>query len=432
MNILLVCPHPPTVPCFFEKYATPPLGLQQLAAVTPKKHTVKIIDERFEGINYNKKYDLVGITTITASAIHAYEIADKFRKRGMPVILGGYHASVLPDEAKQHADSVVIGEADLIWPNLLQDLEKGKLRPFYKDEIPVDPTLITPPDRNASKNRYILAAVQATRGCPIGCEFCTISNLSGGKVFRKRPVENVINEIKSIKHRALVFYDASLTIDPSYAKDLFKEMKGLKKKFSAYGNINSLGKDDELLELSKEAGCTAWFIGFESINQNTINSVGKSTNIVEEYGKAIKKIKSHGISVIGSFMFGLDTDTPDVFDATLEAIEIWEIDSAEFSPLTPYPGTSIFRRFEDEGRILTKDWSLYTCSGNVLFQPKNMTIQEFLDGIDKLEDFYSMSRFLRRVVRTIKLGFSPFLGIATWSFFTKAPYVVLQTFGKRL
>ena len=266
MKIALVCPHPPTIPTLLERYVTPPLGLQILAAKTPDKHYVKIIDERFRKAKMREHYDVIGITPIAASVPHAYKEADEYRKNGIKVIIGGYHASVLPEEAKQHADSVVLGEAEQLWPRILEDIKIGRLKPFYKCEGPLDPGLIPAAKRDASENRYLIAGIQATRGCPAGCKFCMIRKNEGIR-FRSRPVQNVINEIENINNKRLVFFDASLTIDPKYSISLFKEMKSLNKKFVCNGTINVLSQNEELLKNAREAGCTSWFIGFESIIQ---------------------------------------------------------------------------------------------------------------------------------------------------------------------
>ncbi|RLF34310.1 MAG: B12-binding domain-containing radical SAM protein, partial [Thermoplasmata archaeon] len=394
MRILLVMPHPNAKRTLLSRFTYPSLTLQQIAAITPKEHLVEIVDERYEKINFNKNYDVVGISCLTYNSIRGYEIADIFRKKGTKVVFGGYHASLLPHEAKQHADSVVIGEAEITWPILLRDLEKGMLKPFYRADKLIEPEQIPAARHDIGSYNPFTEAIQASRGCPVGCEFCAMQKIEG-PIFRGRPVDNVIEEMKTIKAKNIFFADASLTINPTYTKKLFQKMKEINKKFECFGNINILTKDDELLRLASEAGVSTWYVGIESISQKNINAAGKTTNKVKEYSNAIKKIKDHGMMITGFFMFGFDGDTPDIFDKTLQAMIKWKIDEASFSILTPYPGTRLYERLEKEGRITTKDWSKYT-EGHVNFIPKNMTQEQLLQGMKKIAtEFYSYPNIIK-------------------------------------
>jgi len=396
MKILLITPHPNPKKSFFNKFSYPCLTLQQIAAITPKEHSVEILDERYGSIDFNKKYDLVGISCLTYNSLRGYEIANEFRKRGIPVVLGGYHPTLLPDEAKQHADSIVIGEAELTWPQVIKDVENGTLKSFYKADKPVDPEKI-PAARHDMGVYTFMEAVQASRGCPTGCDFCAMNKIEG-RIFRARPVKNIIEEMKAIKTKTIFFTDASLTINPKYTKSLFKEMAKLNKKFHCFGNINVLSRDDEFLKLAKEAGVDRWYVGIESISQESIDDIGKGTNKVENYGKAIEKIKEHGMNVTGFFVFGLDHDGHDIFERTLKAMYEWGLDSVSFSILTPYPGTKLFERFEKEGRITSYDWSRYA-EGNVNFKPKMMSEGELQSGIRGIAaDFYSAKNSLKRSI----------------------------------
>ncbi len=384
-----------------------PLTFAQLIALTPNYYEMKIVDERIgDNIDFNEKYDLVGISSLTYCANHAYEVADRFRSKGIPVVIGGYHASTLPEEAKEHADSVLVGEAELSWPQLLKDFENGKLKPFYKQDKPVDPRLISYSYRGSINDYYPCGDVQATRGCPYGCEFCSIQNVEG-PYYRKRPIENVIEEIKSLKNTLFAFYDPSLTIDVEYTKLLFKEMIGLKKRFLCHGNVNVLNENEDLIELSKKAGCQAWFIGFESINQKNLDSV-KKKNKVEYYEEAVKKIRKHGVAVKGLFMFGFDADTLDSFPTTLKFIKKLKLDVAYFSVLTPLPGTPVFKRYGEENRLLTKDWSEYDWN-NVVFEPKNMTREALYNNTRAVvKNYYSYFNMLRRTIDNGNLDFARF------------------------
>jgi len=388
-----------------------------LATVTPTEHSIKFIDERYQRINYNEECDIVGISSMTSSAVRAYEIADKFRVQGIPVILGGWHASALPDEAKQHADSVVLGDAEESWPQLLKDLEKGELKPFY--EKPVDLKTIPAACRNMILHREIsfIGEIQATRGCSMGCKYCSVTNSIHRREFRIRPIEDIVKEISSLPSKYFLFLDSSLTLNPKFTKQLFKAMKRLNKKFSCNGNVSILHRDDELLKLAREAGCVEWAIGFESISQKSLSLVGKTTNNVEEFSHTINKIHDHGIAVKGNFMFGLDGDHPDIFDKTIDAINDWDLDLVDFSILTPFPGTPLFDYLEKEKRIITRDWSKYD-GFHVVYKPKHMSPQELFDEVTRVRrTVYSIYNNIRRATKCLKFGPYSFLTTGIPNFF---------------
>jgi radical SAM superfamily enzyme YgiQ (UPF0313 family) len=385
----------------------PTLQAREFAAITPKHHAVSVMNERYSPIDYDTAYDVVLINFVTSTAPRAYEIADTYRKKGVPVILSGFHASALPDEAKQHADSVLIGRNEQGWLAVLQDIEQKKLQPFYHTP-PYNTSLILPPTNISLPGLVMTGALEATRGCPYRCEFCPETNIQGGASFYKRPVHEVIAEIKTIPQKTLMFYDTSLTIDPSYTKELFEKMKGLHKKFFCNGNVDVLAHDGELVRLSREAGCVAWLVGFESICQNTLQAIGKTTNTVEEYAQAIRNIHQNHMVVIGDFMFGFDTDSADVFEKTLKTIKELQIDVADFSILTPFPGTPLFNKLDDEKRILTKEWKYYNM-GHVVFKPKQMTPEELLRGAQQMyAEFYTPLSSMKRILQNLNRGLYPF------------------------
>lgn len=368
------------------------MTLKQLVAVIPGKHEVELLDERYQTVDLNWDGDLVGISCFTYSANHAYYIADEFRKRGKKVILGGYHPSALPKEAKQHADSVVIGEGEISLPKLLKDVEQGKIKPFYQSPL-VNPEKI-PSAKLVGKDLTFMAAVQATRGCPFQCKFCSIHNIEGPH-FRPRPIKDVIEEIRNIPQKKIFFVDSSLTINPHYTKELFREMKDLNRIIDCSGNVNVLAKDEKLLNLARDAGVKRWHVGFESLSQITINDAGKKSNKIMEYEKAVKKVRDYGMTIIGLFMFGFDADTNNVFDTTLNTISEWNLDHVRFSIVTPYPGTRLYEKLDTEGRILTRNWSLYD-SDHVVIRPVHMTPQELYDGTwDIIKRFYSLPQIIR-------------------------------------
>jgi len=378
-----------------------------LAALTPKHYEIEVIEQIGSKIDFDKKYDLVGISCLTKDAFRAYHVADEFRKRGIPVIIGGFHPSALPEEAKQHADSVVIGEADETWPEIIKDFENGKLKPFYYPTRPVDPKNIPRP-RTDIYPKDAQFAIHATRGCPGKCDFCAITHMKHRSVFRMRPIEDVVNEIKSQPWKTFYFYDDSLTLNTKYALKLFNEIKDLNKNFFAFSNIYTLGKYDELLKAAKEAGCVGWAIGFESVSQESLNSVGKSANKVEDYASTIKKIHDTGMFILGFFIFGFDHDHLDIFDKTDEFVRKNNIDVPRAYILVPYPGTPVYDRFEKEGRLLSKDWSKY--QGHVVFQPKHMSPEELYTNTKRLYNkWYKKTNIFLRTFKGLKYGFEPMI-----------------------
>jgi radical SAM superfamily enzyme YgiQ (UPF0313 family) len=380
---------------------------RQLAAVTPQNHTVEILEGN-KTVDFNTVYNVVHINFKTGLAPQAYKIADTFRQKGRTVVLSGYHPSALPEEAKQHADSVIVGDAVTLWPLVIKDLEDGTLQPFYKStDIS---SLILPSTQNIHlKGLQLTNSIEATRGCPQKCDFCQDSNIRDGAVFRVRPLDDVIKEIQALQQKIFFFTDFSLTIDIRYTKELFRRMNGLGKKFVCGGNVDVLAEDDELLRLSREAGCIEWISGFETFSQEALDGAHKKSNIVEEYARAIKKIHRYRMAVFGTFVLGFDEDTPDIFDTMRSHIGRLGIDAVNFAILTPYPGTPLFSRLEKEGRILTKDWGKYNRK-NVVFSPKNMTKEELEVGFQHITRKCStLPSIGYRSIRSLYLGVYPFL-----------------------
>ncbi|MEM0466357.1 MAG: radical SAM protein [Candidatus Thermoplasmatota archaeon] len=384
-------------------FGYPIITLPHLAALTPKNHTVSIVDENYEPVDFSIDADLVGITSYTMTAPRAYQLADEFRSHGKKVVLGGYHPTALPDEAAVHADSVVLGEAEGVWADVLADAEQGKLKPRYGPKPDFDMAAVPGIRRDLIKHNPILGAVQTTRGCPNQCEFCAIASFCKHGV-KHRPVQNVVDEIRAMPNRFFIIHDPSLTVNPKYARELFQEMirQKINKSWVANGNANVLGKIDEtFLNLARRAGCAEWFVGFESVSQAALNGIKKTVNTVDDFKKTIKRVHDHGMTVQGGIIFGFDQDTPDIFDTTLEKMYEWELDVVEVNILTPYPGTPLFERLEREGRILTKDWSRYN-QVDVVFQPKQMTVDELYGGARHVaRQFYAVDKILPRMVRSM-------------------------------
>jgi radical SAM superfamily enzyme YgiQ (UPF0313 family) len=381
---------------------------RQLAAVTPPHHTVLILEGN-QRIDYNTNYDVVHINFKTALAQSAYRIADRFRQKGTIVVLSGYHPSAVPEETMQHADSVIVGDAVTLWPQVVHDIETKNLQPFYTSKESRESLVLPSTHKIITKGLQLTNSIEATRGCPQRCDFCQDSNIRDGGVFRTRSIDDVLEEIATLQQKIFFFTDFSLTIDVSYTKTLFRRMRGLKKKFICGGNVDVLAEDNELLRLSHEAGCIEWISGFETFSQEAMNSAGKKTNIVEEYSAAVKKIHRYKMAVFGTFVLGFDEDTPDIFDTMQDHIGRLGVDAVNFAILTPYPGTPLFQRLDREGRILTKDWSKYNRK-NVVFQPKQMTKEELEAGFLNVTRYFSSLPYLGfRTVRSLNRGVYPFL-----------------------
>ena len=383
-------------------FGYPSITIPHIAAITPREHSVEILDENYEDVDFEKEVDLVGISCLTETALHVYELSDEFRKRGKKVVIGGYHASALPKEAKKHADSVVIGEAELSWPQVIKDISQGKEKPFYPSNKEFDMSIIPHIRRDLIKHQTLFGAVQSTRGCVNRCEFCSIISFYRHGV-KHRQVEDVIEEIETMPNDFFIFHDPSLTTNPKYTRKLFKLLieKKIRKSWSASGNANVLATiDEDFLKLAKKSGCIQWNIGFESVSQASLNGVRKTCNKVEEFEKIVKRIHKYGMLIQCGIIFGFDQDTVDVFDATLEKLHELQIDIVQVNILTPFPGTPLFDRLEKEKRILTRDWSKYNLT-TVVFKPKNMTEKELFEGARKVaKEFYSLPNV---IIRTAKI-----------------------------
>jgi len=386
-------------------FKVPPHNLLIISALTPKDIDIEIIDENIEEIDFDKKVNLVGITTMTASSPRAYEIADIFRDKGIPVVLGGIHATAVPEEAAQHADAVVIGEAEGSWERLLQDLKsKGKegMAKFYQSSQRPDPAKIPIPRRELVENkRYFLTRfLQLTRGCPFDCIFCSVSRFFGKK-YRFRPVKKVIEEIKGmigkpLKTRFLGFLDDNIVGNINYARELFKALIPYKLLWIGQSSIN-IARHEDILQLAAASGCKGLFIGFESISEASLKEANKSHNRISFYEKAIKKIHQFGISIEGAFIFGFDHDDKSIFQKTVEFIEKVKLDVIQFSILTPLPGTKLYEKLEKEDRIIDRNWSNYDLS-HAVFRPKLMTLQELKQGLDwAYQRIYRLSSIFKRL-----------------------------------
>jgi len=363
-------------------YPFPMLGLTLLASYFPESYEVRIINEAIEEIDFNADMDLVGITALTCVARRAYEVADQFRERRVKVVLGGVHSSLLPEEAKEHADSVFIGEAEGIFDQLLKDFEGGTLKPFYKNEEWSDLKGMPFPRRDLLSNRYspLFKAIETTRGCPNRCEFCSVPIINGNR-YRLRSLEDVDRELSSIikKEGEYIFLaDDNVTAKKDHGLGLFEVFKRHKIKWMGFTTIR-IAMDEEVLRKAQESGCISLFIGFESLVQENLDGVSKRFVPAEELANLVKTIQSHRIGIQGAFIFGFDEDDPTIFRRTVDFVQKNNIEIPTFSILTPFPGTLLQKRLEGTGRIFDYNWSHYDMS-HVVFKPKRMTVQELQEG----------------------------------------------------
>lgn len=374
----------------------PQLSLHILYGLSPSEFSVKIIEEELEDINFDEECDLVGISCMTANAPRAYFIAQQFRERGKKVVLGGIHPTIQPDEVLKYADSVVIGEAEGVWEQLLEDVKNGKLKRTYRVKYPTLERYISTKSKNSGKKRlFDVIPIMTTRGCPYNCEFCCVHDLFG-KRLRHAPVKHVVRDIEQSNGKLFMFLDDNIIGDPKYAKELFTAIKPLNIKWAGQASI-SFSRNMELMKLARESGCGALFFGLETVSKDQMKEMRKSIKDINMLGEAIKSIKDIGIHFHASMVFGFDNDTKDTFYETLQFLNKNRIGTASFNILTPYPGTRLYDRLKRENRILTEDWKYYD-HNTVVFKPKMLTPEELHEGrIWIKKEFTKISSILWRL-----------------------------------
>jgi radical SAM superfamily enzyme YgiQ (UPF0313 family) len=397
MKILLISPTIDTKKRTNKGLMMPQLALYILEGLTPSEHEVLVVEEETDTVNLDEECDLVGISCMTTNAPRAYELCLEFKKRGKTVVLGGVHPTILPDEALQHADSIVMGEAEGVWEKLLEDFQNNNLQRTYHDPTP-DLSKYYP--KNFSKiikrRLFNLIPIMTTRGCPYNCDFCCVTDLFGKKI-RHVPIENVVRDIKESGSKHFMFLDDNIIGQAQYAKELFRAIKPLKIKWVGQASVSLLVKDDELLQLAAESGCKALFFGIESVSTEQLQTMRKTFKEVEQLEEAIRKIKKMGILVHASMIFGFDNDTKDTFNETVQFLIKNNIGTVSFNVLTPYPGTKVYNDMKNEKRLLTNDWKYYD-HNTVVFQPKNMTPYELQIGkINARKKFYSIWSVFKRL-----------------------------------
>ncbi|MCP5105032.1 MAG: B12-binding domain-containing radical SAM protein [bacterium] len=379
-----------------------PLTFTTLAALIPGEleAEVEIIDEGVQKPDYeNKMYDIVGITCVVSSAPRAYELAGYWRKRGSHVVLGGAHPTLMPEEAARHCDTLVKGFAEETFPQLLRDFQKGEIKKVYEQDKECPLSSPNPRRDLTAKKLYVsVPTVIANRGCRNDCEFCAIPRMWGRKNFT-RPVAEVIDEIKRLNSKSVIFLDPSPISNKEYAKEFYRALIPLKIRWAGLATIN-ITKDMELFDLIVQSGCIATLIGFESLSQESMALSRKGFNRVEDYKRVIETLHRNGISILGTFVLGLDGDTKESLNRMPELIAELGVDLPRFAVLTPYPGTDTFNKLKRDNRLITEDWSKYD-SEQVVFKPKNMTaneLQQIFYGV--YEKTYSLKHVVRRTIRS--------------------------------
>jgi radical SAM superfamily enzyme YgiQ (UPF0313 family) len=395
MRILLVAPrseYPEAIPGWI---LIPQLSLIILETLSGNGHQVVTVEEDLAPIPLEEKWDLVGITVMTATASRAYALARAFRKRGAKVVLGGIHPSVLPEEASRHADAVLVGEAEGFWPVILEDAARDALKPIYYNHLPETMQVPLVDYKKGNNSRIPTASpVVASRGCPNRCEFCSVPRIYGSRV-RKVPVEQVLEQVKRSHSQYVAFLDDNLTADRDYALALFEGLRALKVSFIGQATVRFL-LDDVLFQAAVAAGLKGIFVGFETVEEQGRQRLKKSVSLAA-CREAIRKCQAARVILHGSFIFGLDEHDKTIFGRTLDFIMKHQITSVGAYMLTPYPGTTLFDRMVAEGRLLHRNWAFYD-HGTPVFLPRRMTLAELTEGYLKFrESVFSLRGIARRL-----------------------------------
>ena len=406
-----------------ESSRFPPIGLGILGALTPENWDLALIDENWEPFEFAPA-DLVGITAFTASASRAYTIAAEYRKAGIPVVMGGIHASMGPEEALQYVDAVVIGEAETVWPHVLDDFQEGHLKQIYKGEWQ-NLTHAPAPRRDLFHPGYNFASIQTSRGCPMNCDFCSVTAFNGRR-YRRRPPEDVLEELETIPRKLLFFVDDNIIgysrEDRETAKGLFREMaeRRLDKFWFCQASIN-FADDEELLYWAGKAGCKMVFIGLEAEHDQPLQEVKKHLNLSRgagSYKEAFRRIHKAGIAVLGAFIFGMDADTPDMLDKRACYMIRSGVDVMQTTTLTPLPGTDLFARLEEEGRLLytntPEDWDHFDMT-EVTYLPGQMCPAELSEATKRCNrKMYAAPVLMRKALRTFLATRDPMSAMFAW------------------
>jgi radical SAM superfamily enzyme YgiQ (UPF0313 family) len=400
-----------------------PLGLLVLAGLTPPEWETSIVDENLEVPDYQRlpRPDLVGITAFTSQANRAYELAAHFRGLGVPVVMGGIHATMCLKEAGERVDSVVTGEAEGVWAEVLEDVKQDSLKRCYEGGL-ADMTQVPLARHDLLPPAYAFGAVQTTRGCPLNCQFCSVTVFNGSR-HRHRPIPDVLQELRSIPESRVLLVDDNLIGtrpgDIAHAKELFGALAkaNLGKQLAAQVSIN-IADDEELLDLAAKAGCVGVFIGFESSLPEGLAAMGKKFNLFRgrDYGESVRRIQRHNMLVMGSFIIGLEEDKPGIGKALARAADEYGLDSLNVLFLTPLPGTRLWDEMNAGNRLdldrFPEDWKYFTLTHPVL-KFKHLSRDGIIDEMVSCNrDFYSVPKILARMGRALRQGNNPLLGLA--------------------
>jgi radical SAM superfamily enzyme YgiQ (UPF0313 family) len=384
-----------------EKAVMEPLALAIIAALTPPDVEVVLFDDRIEPIPFDELTDLVAITVETFTAKRAYEISSEYRKRGVPVIMGGYHPSHLPDEVKQHADSVYIGDAEGLWPEVIADARKGALKSCYRTRTAVLQQNIIPRRELFKGKKYLpITLMQFSRGCYFDCNFCSVSTFYN-KTFFHRPVQDVINEIEGQDRSLILFVDDNIVMNHEIAKELFRALIPLRIKWFSEGDINMAG-DRELMDLMMRSGCKGHLVGLESVEEKSLKAMGKRPNLARfsRYEEQLKILRDYGLLLWAAFTIGHEHDTKNTIERTLEFSLRHKFALVDFNVLMPYPNTPLYHTLASEQRLLFDgNWWLHPDFrfGRSAFVPHRMTEEELADGCySARQEYFKLSSIARR------------------------------------
>jgi radical SAM superfamily enzyme YgiQ (UPF0313 family) len=385
---------------YIRTWQMEPLPPALIAGLTPADVELRFYDDRMEQVPFDEPTDLVALSVETYTAKRAYQIASEYRRRGVPVVMGGFHASLLPDEVARYADSVVVGEAESLWREVLDDHRHGRPRKLYRQQGRPSLRGARPDRRIFAGKRYLpIGLVEAGRGCHFRCDFCAVQTVFGATQTR-RPLDEVVAELAGLERRPLIFLvDDNITSNLSEAKEFFRALIPLKLRWVSQASINA-AHDEEFLELIARSGCQGVLIGFESLDAANLEKMNKSFNQMRGgYAAALANLRRHKIRVYGTFIFGYEHDTPESFGEAVAFARDHGFYIAAFNHLTPFPGTELYRRLEREGRLLYDAWWLdgeYSYN-KVPFRPVRLSAADVEHGcVEARRDFYSWPSILRR------------------------------------
>jgi len=399
------------------------LNLPYLAAVTPPEYEVEIIDEQYQRIDFDADVWLAALSAQTPIAPRAYEVAQEFKKRGVTTVMGGVHVSTLPEEALMYVDSVIMGEGEFVWSEVLNDLENKRLKQIYRSGTGYDLAGLPWPKRDLLNSRFYipLTMVETTRGCPHKCDFCGVSRFFGHR-YRKRPAEEVISELRSIfksglrhrfnrllarmgfdlpyfiERRLVYFIDSNFAADHDYTRKLMDALEEIDLLWWAHATVD-IARDEDFLEHMKRSGCIAVNIGFESLSPENLRTMHKSFAGSFDYANAIERIHAHGIGIMGTFVAGFDGEDKSIFDRIYEFVLENRLDWALVFIRTPYPGTSLFEELDRSGRLISKEWEKYDTL-NCVYEPIGMTVEEMEKGLRTVwKNIFSLKSMYHRIIR---------------------------------